>query len=512
MNPMRPLSSVLAFLLLAGCGDNSDLEVSFLVSGDISGLTAPGLVLQNNGSDNLTVAPGTTSFRFPQSARPPAPYNVTVLSQPEELTCSVSNGSGTVGTFTGNVQVACEPVSASTYTVGGAVTGLTAGVLILQNNGTDNRTVASNGSFQFATALTEGMPYAVTILSQPEGLTCQVSQGNGTVGQVNVSDVEVACSPATTTLTASASRLVLSVNNTAMNPALTGNARFVTIQNTDAVTATGLAMSYPTFPMGTTAMTTCADTLAAGATCTVTITPGSVTTSTCDGGTAPTPDVLSVSSDNAPAVEVDVLVVAYGCVYQGGLLFAIDDTTLLTGNIGGKVAALTDQTIAIGWHNDSYDAIYGSGELSTPWVPSPAVGALPGMLACQGNADGLCNTINLYTFYAQTLPDSYAAGQCRATIEGYSDWYLPAICEMGYSGAGAAGCGTAGAPTTQNMNSSLVDRGVPGAPSGFHWSSTESSAFPLGHAWMHHFSGSSIQLAVDKTTPSAVRCARVITQ
>ena len=60
-----------------------------------------GVVLQNNGGDNLTIASGATSFQFPTPLASGSPYDVTVFSKPTGLTCTVNNGSGTH--FTGDV-------------------------------------------------------------------------------------------------------------------------------------------------------------------------------------------------------------------------------------------------------------------------------------------------------------------------------------------------------------------------------------------------------------------------
>ncbi|MFT4059243.1 MAG: hypothetical protein QM652_06825 [Legionella sp.] len=43
------------------------------------------------------------------------------------------------------------------------------------------------------------------------------------------------------------------------------------------------------------------------------------------------------------AVTSDVVVLDYGCQYQGGFLYSVDDTTANTGSIGGKVVSLIDQ-------------------------------------------------------------------------------------------------------------------------------------------------------------------------
>lgn len=71
---------------------------------------------------------------------------------------------------------------------------------------------------------------------------------------------------------------------------------------------------------------------------------------------------------------------------------------------------------------------------------------------------------------------SYATGLCKQTISGYSDWYLPAICEMGYTDSDVQpSCGTQEVPTLQNMESSLKDRLDSFFLSGYYWSSTESN-------------------------------------
>jgi hypothetical protein len=85
-----------------------------------------------------------------------------------------------------------------TYTVGGTISGLT-GTVVLQNNGGDNLTRSSNGSFTFATSLAVGASYSVTVSSQPSGQSCDVANGSGTVSSSNVTSVTVTC----TTLDAS---------------------------------------------------------------------------------------------------------------------------------------------------------------------------------------------------------------------------------------------------------------------------------------------------------------------
>jgi len=134
---------------------------AYTVGGTVSGLTGS-VVLQNNLGDNLTVTiDGNFTFATPVASG--SPYSVTVLTQPSGLNCSVASGTGTVTVANvSNVSVTC---GANTFTIGGTVTGLN-GSMVLQNNGGDDLTISTNGSFSFAASVANGNPYAVTLLSQ----------------------------------------------------------------------------------------------------------------------------------------------------------------------------------------------------------------------------------------------------------------------------------------------------------------------------------------------------------
>ena len=69
--------------------------VTYSVGGTVSGLSGT-VVLQDNGGDNLTVT-ANGSFTFPTQLASGAAYAVTVLTQPSGQTCTVSSGTGTVG-------------------------------------------------------------------------------------------------------------------------------------------------------------------------------------------------------------------------------------------------------------------------------------------------------------------------------------------------------------------------------------------------------------------------------
>ncbi|MDH5721507.1 MAG: hypothetical protein OEZ13_12950, partial [Spirochaetia bacterium] len=52
-----------------------------------------------------------------------------------------------------------EETTSSTYSIGGSVTGVSAGTLVLQNNAGDNLTITADGNFTFAAQLTSGSAY-----------------------------------------------------------------------------------------------------------------------------------------------------------------------------------------------------------------------------------------------------------------------------------------------------------------------------------------------------------------
>ena len=88
------------------------------------------------------------------------------------------------------------PPPPPTYSIGGAVTGLTGSGLLLQTNAGDVVPVSKAGAFTFTNQLASGAAYAVTVKTQPStpAQNCVVNNGSGTVGTANVTTVAVACS------------------------------------------------------------------------------------------------------------------------------------------------------------------------------------------------------------------------------------------------------------------------------------------------------------------------------
>jgi len=181
----------------SGSGGNSGGSNStFTIGGTVSGLAGTGLVLQDNGGDNLTIT-ASGAFTFNTAIASGKTYAVTVLTQPSNpaQTCSVASGSGTATANVTTVVVTCT-TNAVTATIGGTVSGLVSGTsVILQDNGGDSLTITANGAFTFKTPVTGPTDaYAVTVLTQPTSPNqiCTVANGSGNAS-ANVTNVAVTC-------------------------------------------------------------------------------------------------------------------------------------------------------------------------------------------------------------------------------------------------------------------------------------------------------------------------------
>jgi hypothetical protein len=177
-------------LALVACGGSSS-GPPVTLSGTVSGLTTSGLSLTTLGV-NLEISAGATSFTFGPILTDGVGYEVTAPDQPAGQLCTVTNGSGTAGTANiSNVVVTC---SNQTFNVGGTISGLSAAGLVL-GNGSDRLSVTAGAtSFTMPTAVAHGSGYDVTVVSQPTGLTCDVTDGTGTIGAAVVTNIAIKCS------------------------------------------------------------------------------------------------------------------------------------------------------------------------------------------------------------------------------------------------------------------------------------------------------------------------------
>lgn len=279
--------------------------------------------------------------------------------------------------------------------------------------------------------------------------------------------------------------MALSIKSPGSDPALVGKARIIRIKNSGSIATNNVQVSASGFPAGTMITSnTCVGTLNAGATCDITITPGGTASPdananacTTSPGSEPVPTTVTVSADNAPSTLINVLVLGYGCIYQGGFLFSVDDTSPATGNIGGKVAALSDES------NPVYQ-----------WA------TVFNDTAADSLTDGLTNT-NALTAPVGQYP---AAQVClNKNAQGFNDWFLPAFCELGRSDPG---CGT----SNPNLYTTLHTNGLGGFGNNYYWSSSEYTPTPTIYAMGVYF-GTGTQFYYTKDSNIRVRCIRAFT-
>ncbi|HVW71466.1 MAG TPA: hypothetical protein VHB68_20970 [Steroidobacteraceae bacterium] len=150
--------------------------VSYTVGGTISGLTATGLVLLDNGSDATSIAANATQFSMHTGLAYGSTYDVTVGTQPYgiSLVCTPSNASSTVSADVTTVAISCATV-APTQTAIPVTFGSPGGVAVdAHGNVFLTDTVAdaveeipySNGSYGSPVTLGSGFfgrPFGITV-------------------------------------------------------------------------------------------------------------------------------------------------------------------------------------------------------------------------------------------------------------------------------------------------------------------------------------------------------------
>jgi hypothetical protein len=173
--------------VLVNCIDTS--IPTYTIGGTAVGVK--GQLVLRNGPELLPVnSPGP--FTFATRVVSGTSYSVTIETQPDNQSCHVGNGSGTVGTANvTDIVVTCRDIEPSSYSIGGTVSGLDGEVTL--RNGNENLKLGSNGGFTFATRLESGATYDVSVAKQPSGQTCAVANGSGTVTNSDVTNVLVTC-------------------------------------------------------------------------------------------------------------------------------------------------------------------------------------------------------------------------------------------------------------------------------------------------------------------------------
>jgi alpha-tubulin suppressor-like RCC1 family protein len=81
------------------------------------------------------------------------------------------------------------------HLVGGTSSGVYRSMQLSLNE-TENLDISTEGSFQFQTPLRTGSEYNVRILTPPDGLICEISNGQGIVGFVDITTISLECNSA----------------------------------------------------------------------------------------------------------------------------------------------------------------------------------------------------------------------------------------------------------------------------------------------------------------------------
>jgi hypothetical protein len=210
---LRALAALALGLALSACGGKATYDVS----GTISGLTNDGMILTNNGGDDISIPAGATSFTFPHRASYGDNYDIEFKlladgvnrAYPNHMTCVIGYNTGSAGhTVNINAQIVCQQ---ATHNLGGTVIGM-AGCpavtdaapycLTLVNGSTGGQLSiakpadgSNNTAFTFSSQVKDGDSYGVTVLTQPPNMTCTVTNGSGVMHTGDVGNVIVTCVP-----------------------------------------------------------------------------------------------------------------------------------------------------------------------------------------------------------------------------------------------------------------------------------------------------------------------------
>jgi len=215
-HPVRAGLALLCAAALAACGGGGGGgggdgggggggNTPHTIGGRVDGLTGTGLVLQNNGGNDLSVT-AAGNFQFPQTVAHGAAYAVTVLTQPQGQACAVAHGSGTANAAVSNIVVSCSaPLTFQSSTPEANATGVdrhapltlafsapvdvatvAANVTLTRAGGVPvQATAAGSGASVTVTPQAPLMPLATYTVAAATGLRGQGGQTLGTAASVS---------------------------------------------------------------------------------------------------------------------------------------------------------------------------------------------------------------------------------------------------------------------------------------------------------------------------------------
>ena len=191
-SPLRAGIALACALSLSACGGG---DGDLFIAGQAFGVTKPGLVLTNNGGNDLAVNQ-SGQFVFTERVETDDRYFVEVKSVPSNVEpggCVVNKGTGRAVFDVSDIQVVC---TIRKWTLGGTIVGLGNNPNLVLVNGNDRVAIPANANtFQMA-PVSEDLPYGVTVLPVPGGPNCTVENGtNVKMPAGNVANIVVRCTP-----------------------------------------------------------------------------------------------------------------------------------------------------------------------------------------------------------------------------------------------------------------------------------------------------------------------------
>ena len=189
---LRAGAALACAVALSACG-GSDGQLE--LGGTFQGVTKAGLVVTSSGQEKAITPPadgsGQGRWAFNNLISTDDRYSVEVKSKPSNVKdCTIENPSGRAGYHVYTVYITCE---LNRHGLSGTVSNLKGNLVLV--NGSDRVTVAAGATEFKMTDIAEDSPYGVTVLEQPAGQTCTVSNGSGTVGPAAITNVAVTCTP-----------------------------------------------------------------------------------------------------------------------------------------------------------------------------------------------------------------------------------------------------------------------------------------------------------------------------
>ena len=144
-------------IALSACGDSSSGVAGASLGGTVSGLPAGATVQLVDNNQSVLSVTGSGIFAFSVGVAPGSSYDVTISAQPAGSTCAVSDGSGMADSNDDpitNVAVTCTPGT----TIGGTLSGLSAGTSLTLADATTTLPLTANGTFLFSDLYALGHP------------------------------------------------------------------------------------------------------------------------------------------------------------------------------------------------------------------------------------------------------------------------------------------------------------------------------------------------------------------